>query len=91
MFTIKLKQKKKGIVFIMFKNLKNKINSAKANFAMKLCNSKLAKKDGALNMIEIIIILVVVCALAVIFKSILDGTLTDIGAQIKEATENLFN
>lgn len=75
----------------MFKSLKNKINSAKANLAVKLCNSKLAKKDGALNMIEIIIILVVVCALAVLFKSILDGTLSDIGAQIKSATENLFS
>lgn len=75
----------------MLKSLKNKFDSAKTNFALKLCNSKLVKKDGALNMIEIIIILVVVCALAVIFKSILDGTLTDIGAQIKSATENLFS
>ena len=79
----------------MLKNLKDKFNSAKTNvslkIASKLCNSKLAKRDGALNMIEIIIILVVICALAVIFKSILDGALTDIGAQIKEATENLFN
>ena len=75
----------------MFKSLKSKINSAKTKLLLKACNTKLSKKDGALNMIEIIIILVVVCALAVAFKSILDGTLADIGAQIKAATENLFN
>lgn len=75
----------------MFKNLKNKINSAKTKLLLKACDSKLTKKDGALSMIEIIIILVIVVALAVIFKDILKNTLQDIGAQIKEATENLFS
>lgn len=71
----------------LFLTTKNRINKSIIN---KACNH-FKKKEGALNMVEIIIILVIVVALAVIFQDVLKDIIDSMGASVKEAVENLFN
>ena len=70
----------------LFLTTKNKISNNIINRACK----HFKKKEGALNMVEIIIILVIVVALAVIFQDILKDIIDSMGASVKTAVEGLF-
>lgn len=56
--------------------------------AEKMLQSK--NKEGAVNITEIIIILIIACALAVIFKDILIEIMVSLGTKIKESINSLW-